>query len=322
MRAPDFWKKRGLLSTCLVPASWPLRILAQLRRAIVTPQTLPIPVFCIGNVTVGGSGKTPVSMGIQKRLLALGVKGHFLTRGYGGSLKGPVKVNVDVHSASEVGDEALLLARQAPCWISANRSAGALAAVESGADAIIMDDGFQNPVLEKTLSLIVVDGAYEFGNGRLMPAGPLREPIVDGLARADGVVIVGPMSENKGIFEICRTGKPIVGARLVVGDTNKIAGRTEIAFAGIGRPSKFFDTLREIGCELAARHEFADHQPYNVRDIEPIIKRASDAGLIVVTTEKDFVRVPESLRSHILPLRVEIEWDDANQIDVLLETVI
>ena len=322
MRAPNFWQKRGLLSTCLVPASWPLRVAAKLRRVTVTPQTLPVPVFCIGNVTVGGSGKTPLSLGIQKRLLAHGVHGHFLTRGYGGSLKGPVKVDIEMHSALEVGDEALLLARQAPCWVSANRSAGALAAVESGAGAIIMDDGFQNPSLQKTLSLIAVDSTYGFGNGRVMPAGPLREPVGEGLARADGVIIVGPRLKNPAMSEIYLTRKPVVGARLVASDATKIAGRPVIAFAGIGRPGKFFETLREIDCEIIAKYEFADHQPYNMQDIGPIIKHASEAGLSVVTTEKDFVRVPESLRTHVLPLRVEIEWDDAGQIDALLKKAI
>ena len=322
MRAPNFWQKHGLLSTCLVPASWPLRVVAQLRRVTVTPQTLPVPVFCIGNVTVGGSGKTPLSLGIQKRLLAHGVHGHFLTRGYGGSLKGPVKVDIEMHSAREVGDEALLLARQAPCWVSANRSAGALAAVESGAGAIIMDDGFQNPSLQKTLSLIAVDGTYGFGNGRVMPAGPLREPVGEGLARADGVIIVGPRLKNPAMSEIYLTRKPVVGARLVASDATKIAGRPVIAFAGIGRPGKFFETLREIDCEIIAKYEFADHQPYTMRDIGPIIKHASEAGLSVVTTEKDFVRVPESLRTHVLPLRVEIKWDDAGQIDALLKKAI
>ena len=151
MRAPDFWKRSGLLSTCLVPASWPPRILAQLRRATVTPQTLPIPVFCIGNVTV--ADRVRPRFNGHPEAASRAWRERAFQRGYGGSLKGSVKVNVDVHSASEVGDEALLLARQAPCWISANRSAGALAAVESGADAIIMDDGFQNPILEKTLRL-------------------------------------------------------------------------------------------------------------------------------------------------------------------------
>jgi len=319
MRAPDFWQKRGLLSTCLVPASWSLRVVAQLRRATVTPKTVPVPVLCIGNLTVGGTGKTPISLSIQKRLLARGVHGHFLTRGYGGSLKGPIKVDLETHSVGEVGDEALLLARQAPCWVSANRPAGALAAVESGAGAIILDDGFQNPSLVKTLSLLVVDGAYGFGNGRVMPAGPLREPLAEGLARADGVIVVGPMIEMP---ELHLTDIPVVGARLVADDVNNIAGRPVIAFAGIGRPGKFFKTLREIGCKVIAEHEFADHQPYETQDIEPIIKQAAEAGLSVVTTEKDFVRVPESLRTYILPLRVEIEWDDAGQIDALLEKVI
>jgi tetraacyldisaccharide 4'-kinase len=322
MRAPNFWQKRGLLSACLLPASWPLRVGAKLRRMTVRPQILPVPVFCIGNVTVGGSGKTPLSLGIQKRLLAHGVHGHFLTRGYGGSLKGPVKVDIEMHSALEVGDEALLLARQAPCWVSANRSAGALAAVESGAGAIIMDDGFQNPSLQKTLSLIAVDSTYGFGNGRVMPAGPLREPLGEGLARADGVIIVGPRLKNPAMSEIYRIGKPVVGARLVASDVSKIAGRPVIAFAGIGRPGKFFETLREIDCEIIAKHEFADHQPYDMQDIGPIIKQASEAGLSVVTTEKDLVRVPESLRAQVLPLRVEIEWDDAGQIDALLKKAI
>jgi tetraacyldisaccharide 4'-kinase len=313
MRAPEFWRRRGGLSACLVPVSWLVTAAGRLRRIAVTPAPAPVPVICIGNITVGGAGKTPVAIAVEARLRARSRSAHFLTRGYGGHLRGPVRVEPKIHAARDVGDEPLILARHAPCWVSADRPLGAKAAATNGAEVIIMDDGFQNPSLEKSLSLVVIDGAYGFGNGRVIPAGPLREPMAGGLDRADGVIVVGPMAET------VATERPIMRAHLQAIDNNAVAGRPVVAFAGIGRPEKFFETLGAMGCDVIARYSFSDHHPYAARDLEPILERAASLGVTVVTTEKDAVRVPSRFRSEIVTLKVEIVWDDVRQIDALLE---
>lgn len=316
MRAPDFWRCRGLLSACLRPASWLVTQIARRRQMTVLPASASVPVICVGNLTAGGAGKTPVALAIEARLRAKGVAAHFLTRGYGGRLKGPVQVNADRHSVTDVGDEPLLLARRAPCFVSTERPAGARAAVAAGAQAIVMDDGFQNPSLEKTLSLIVVDGGYGFGNGRVMPAGPLREPIGDGLARADAVVVVGPPD-----FEV-DTDKPLLRARLQPVQGEDVSGRRVIAFAGIGRPEKFFETLRSLGAEVVAEHAFPDHHRYRIRDFDIILEEAARSGDMVVTTEKDAVRLPPSVAPSIAPLAVELVWEDERAIDALIDRAI
>ncbi|HAA93321.1 MAG: tetraacyldisaccharide 4'-kinase [Rhodospirillaceae bacterium] len=316
MRAPDFWKRRGMVSACLQPASWIVTQCARRRQKSARPVPAPVPVICVGNLTVGGAGKTPVALAVEARLKAKEISASFLSRGYGGRLKGPVQVKHDQHSVADVGDEPLLLARQAPCIVSADRPAGANAAVAAGAQAIVMDDGFQNHSLEKSLSLIVVDGGYGFGNGRVMPAGPLREPVEEGLARADAVVVIGPPD-----FEI-RTDKPVFRARLQPLRGEDFSGRPVIAFAGIGRPDKFFDTLRSLGADVVAEHAFPDHHRYRARDFEAILKQAAQSGDMVVTTEKDAVRLPPSLAEAVVTLPVELVWEDSNAIDALLDRVI
>src|SRR5581483_3306434 len=248
MRAPEFWSKApGLASALLEPFGMAWQAGARLRRAAARPYRPPVPVVCVGNLVAGGSGKTPVVLalaGIAARL-RLGVQ--IVTRGYGGSLAGPVRVDPAAHVADQVGDEARLLAAAAPCWVARDRAAGVRSAADAGADAILLDDGFQNPFVEKHVSLLVLDAEYGFGNGRVVPAGPLREPVQTGLKRADAVVVLGEGS----IPEIVVTSRlPIFRARLrpvrLLG-----AGQRLVAFAGIGRPEKFFASLRAAGAELA-----------------------------------------------------------------------
>lgn len=316
MRAPDFWRRRGLLSACLLPAGWVVAQCVRHRQKSAHPVPAPAPVICIGNLTVGGAGKTPVALAVEQRLRAKGVAAHFLSRGYRGRFKGPVQVLPDQHLADEVGDEPLLLACHAPCFVAADRPAGARAAAAAGAQAIVMDDGFQNPSLEKSLSLLVVDGGYGFGNGRVMPAGPLREPVEDGSARADAFVIIGPQN-----LEI-DTDKPVLRAHLQPVRGGDFACRRIIAFAGIGRPEKFFATLRALGAEVVAEHAFPDHHRYRARDLDAILDQAERSGDMVVTTEKDAVRLPPSLAGTVVTLAVELVWEDESAIDALLDRVI
>ena len=212
MRAPGFWQKDGLLPRLLAPASLCFAAGGWLRRRLASPQHVEAQVICVGNLVAGGAGKTPVAVAIGERLLARGATVHFLSRGYGGRERGPLRVEPDRHGAADVGDEPLLLARTAPTWIARDRAAGAAAAVTAGAGVIVMDDGFQNHTLRKDLSLLVVDGGYGFGNKRVMPAGPLREPLASGLGRADAVVLIG--TDQCGVEAMLPPSLPLLRAVL------------------------------------------------------------------------------------------------------------
>jgi tetraacyldisaccharide 4'-kinase len=292
MRAPAFWSSNAsAFSVLLMPLGAVYAAAGKLRRMTVVPQPAPVPVICVGNLVAGGAGKTPVAVGIARHMIAHGVEVHFLSRGYGGTLKGPVRVVPGIHEASEVGDEPLLLARTAPCWIAADRVAGARAAAAEGAQVIVMDDGHQNPSLAKAASIVVVDGATGFGNGRVIPAGPLREPIAEGLSRADAVVIMGV--DRAGVAAVVPKGVPVLRGTLAPTEESRaLAGESVLAFAGIGRPEKFFDTVRSLGCNLVETRPFPDHHPYSYREAKELVDAAWALGALPVTTAKDAVRLP------------------------------
>ena len=321
MRAPDFWRRDGVVARALSPASCIWRAVARRRRRVAKPVRTGVPVICIGNAVAGGAGKTPVALSIAARLIRHGKEPHFLSRGYGGTERGPLQVDPDRHAAAEVGDEPLLLGRLAPAWIARDRVAGAKAAAAQGAGLVIMDDGFQNHDLQKDLSILVFDGGYGIGNGRLMPAGPLREPLEDALARADAVIVIG--DDRSGIRDAVAGRRPLLWARHVpVADTDGISGKRVVAFAGIGRPGKFFETLAGMGCHVIATRDFPDHHAYSPDEIMSLIDTAAAANALLVTTEKDAVRLPPAARDMVKVLRVVLEWQDDDALDKLLEPVI
>ena len=314
MRAPDFWHRDGLLARLLSPASTIWRRRAAARIAKTTPVKVAAPVICIGNAVAGGAGKTPVAIAVCESLIRQGGAPHFLSRGYGGSLSGPVRVDPAQHDARDVGDELLLLARHAPTWVAHDRVAGAKAAFAAGAGTIVMDDGFQNPSLFKDISILVVDGGYGFGNGRVMPSGPLREALDDAVDRANAIAIVG--ADICGIEALLGARKLVIAARFVpIVEDDDLSGKPVVAFAGIGRPEKFFETLVGMGCELIATRAFADHHPYTIDEIMQLIGTAATAGAVPVTTEKDAVRLPGEARDMIRTLRVTLEWRDRDALD-------
>jgi tetraacyldisaccharide 4'-kinase len=315
MRTPRFWSAgRG---DAVAPLLTPLAALysagTQVSRAFVMPVRVDVPVICVGNVVAGGAGKTPTALALAKLMKEWGVTAHFLTRGYGGTARGPLRVDPKRHSARQVGDEPLLLARRAPTWLAHSRPAGARTAIADGADAIIMDDGFQNPSLVKDISLMVVDGGFGFGNGRLLPAGPLREPIARGLARADAIVLIG--ADEAGIAaRLGGGGVPLLRAELTPTlRALKLRERAVVAFAGIGRPAKFFQTLEAIGCNIVRRVAFADHRRFMT-----LVEYAGAEGAIPVTTEKDWVRLPEEAKPMIEPVPVTLEWQDPNAVERII----
>lgn len=321
MRAPDFWHKDNAIARLLGPLGsvygWAVR--RNLERA--EEYRPAIPVICVGNIVAGGAGKTPVGIALARRLIAAGAKPHFLTRGYGGTEVGPRAVDLDRHDCARMGDEALLLAREAPTWVARWRPDGAVAAAEMGAGVIIMDDGFQNGSIAKDLSLVVVDGEYGFGNGRTMPAGPCREPPDQGLARADAMVVIG--EDRRGLAEMARAHDlPLLAARLVPGPEGAaLSGRKVVAFAGIGRPEKFFATCKQCGARLTADHSFPDHHPYSRADVEALLAEAESNEAVLVTTAKDAVRLPADLRARVTILGVTLDWEDPSLLTPLFDRI-
>jgi len=279
-----------------------------------------VPVICVGNLVAGGAGKTPVVLDLAGRFAARGIAVHVVSRGYGGTDPGPLRVDPDRHGFRAVGDEPLLLAEACPTWVAKDRRAGIEAAVAAGAMAVILDDGFQNLSVAKDLSLIVVDGGAGFGNNRVIPAGPLREPVSHGLARADAVVVMG--EDNAEVTSQAGDLPVLPGGLRPSPDSDRLAGHVVVAFAGIGRPAKFFETLRALGSRVELTAEFPDHHPFTEGDIEPLSARADAAGAKLVTTAKDAKRLPHAASQSIEVLTVAVAWEKETALETLLSPIL
>ena len=313
MKAPSFWSTRGLAAQALRPFSLVTRI-ATARRVRRQGVAMGIKTICVGNAGVGGAGKTMVVLDILARL-----PGHpyALTRGYRGQLAGPVLVDRALYDARDVGDEAMLLAARAPTIVARDRAAGARLALAEGASAIVMDDGLQNPSVNKTLSLLVIDGGYGFGNGYLLPAGPLREPVAAAAARCHAAVLIG--EDETGALALLPPSLPVHRAELLPQCTESLSRRPVIAFAGIGRPEKFFRSVLSLGAELVDTHAFPDHHVYSARDITSLLGQTSATGAKLVTTAKDFVKLPPALRTACLVVQARLAWRDEKAWNNLLQ---
>ncbi len=325
MKPPAFWRNP--------PAApgWQARLLAPLaaltarataRRLASAPGwRAPVPVICVGNVHLGGTGKTPAVIALAERLATRGIAVHVVSRGYGGSLAGPVRVDPARHSATETGDEPLLIAAFAPVWVARDRAAGAQAAVAAGAQAILMDDGLQNPSLVKDAAIVTVDAGSGWGNGRVAPAGPLREPVATALARADLLLTIGDAAAQADFAM-----PPGVSLRLprIRAELRPLAtgmdwqGMEVFAFAGIGRPEKFFATLTGLGAHVRGQAALDDHQPLTTALLTRLAAEARRLGAEIVTTEKDAVRLPRDWQGRVLVLPVRLAPQDWAEIDALL----
>ncbi|SCA55855.1 Tetraacyldisaccharide 4'-kinase [Candidatus Terasakiella magnetica] len=323
MKAPSFWNfgKKTLRARLLSPIG-ALYHQATTRRANQQARwKAPVPVLCIGNITMGGAGKTPTALAIAHYLMEAGKSPIFLSRGYGGRLAGPVMV--EDHTAVGVGDEPLLLKQLAPVCVSADRVAGAKMCVEQGADVIIMDDGYQNPHLYKDVSILVVDGGFGHGNEKVFPAGPLREKLTTGLARAQGLILIG---EDK-TGSLARIGNirpdlPLIKAEIQVDPRDDLKGKKLLAFAGIGRPEKFFETLRSLGAELCEEVGFADHHPYSNEEINALKERAKNQGASLITTQKDRMRLPENMKKDIDWIKISLVWQGLDVLKPVLSPLL
>jgi tetraacyldisaccharide 4'-kinase len=319
VRAPSFWwQEPGAAAALLAPvaAVYGAVAAARLRQA---GERAGVPVLCVGNPTVGGSGKTPTALALARVLIDAGERPFLLSRGYAGRLAGPVRVDPQHHRADDVGDEPLLLAHCAPTVVARDRVAGARVAHAAGATVLVLDDGFQNPSLAKDLSILVIDARREAGNGHVFPAGPLRAPLQAQLDRAQAILLIGDRPLASVAREAGARGLTLFHGRLVP-DAPSVAaltGSRVLAFAGIGDPEKFFATLSEAGVDVAIRRGFPDHHRFTAADAETLLAEADRAGLSLVTTEKDFVRLghkralaPLAARTRVLPVALAIEDED------------
>jgi len=323
MRPPKFWtaEPNHPLARLLAPAgaAYGARVARRMERA---GERAGCPVLCLGNFTLGGAGKTPAALAVAALLAELGRNPAFLSRGYGGRIGGPVRVDPGQHVAAEVGDEPLLLARQAPTIVARHRPAGAALCRSLGADAVVMDDGLQNPSLAKDFSLAVIDGVVGLGNGRSFPAGPLRAPLARQWPLIGGLIVIGAGAPGDRIAEAADSrGLPVYRGRLVR-ESDEFAGRRCLAFAGIGRPEKFFATLAESGAEVAGQRAFPDHHPYRDRDLAALTEAARRLGADLVTTEKDAVRLPPRFAARVGVLRVRLALDDPEALRRRLRSVL
>jgi tetraacyldisaccharide 4'-kinase len=308
MKAPVFWyKPMGEIARVLAPLGQVYRAAGILRRRFASPYQAKVPVICVGNIVAGGSGKTPTALALAQLLREKGHKPVFVTRGYGGKLHGPLRVDIQKHTAREVGDEALLLARVAPVWIGRNRAAAVREAEKFGT-YVILDDGLQNPSVKQDISFLVVDGATGFGNGKLIPAGPLRETLMDALARITAVVLIGERDEQNIALQV---GKPVLRARLVPNFPEEFPRQEKfLAFAGIGHPEKFFRLCHQSGLTLTNTKAFADHHVFTASEQSSLQKQAYREGARLLTTEKDWMRLPPEFRFEVLFLPINLAFDE------------
>jgi tetraacyldisaccharide 4'-kinase len=316
LQPPGFWRRDGMLPRLLAPFGAVTATIAAWRMARPGWRA-PVPVICCGNVTLGGAGKTPLALDLGARLMARGLAVHFLSRGYRGTVRGPHRVAAG-NIATQVGDEALLLAAIAPTWVGGDRAASARAAVAAGAQVLVMDDGLQNPGLHKDLSLLVVDGASGFGNGRVLPAGPLREPVAAGAARCQAAVLIGPDATSAAAM----LALPVLRARLVPdGRYVALSGRRVLAFTGIARPDKFFSMLADTGALVAGTRTFPDHHAFIARELRDVLDEAMRCDAVPVTTPKDAVRLSAAYRDRIAVVGVSLSWEEPAALETLLSSV-
>lgn len=325
MRPPAFWdaSPRHPIARALAPvgALYGRFTAARMDRLGTTG---PCPILCVGNLTLGGAGKTPTALALAAMLRDLGAEPGFLTRGYGGSLAGPVLVDAARHDAAQVGDEPLLLARAATTVVSRDRPAGAQLCAKAGATVIVMDDGLQNPSLAKDLSLAVVDAGVGIGNGLPFPAGPLRVPLERQWRHVDALVLVGEGEAGERVAVLAQNRNlPVFRARLLPDLAGSgLTGRRVVAFAGIGRPEKFFATLRDVGADLVAQLGFPDHHAYRDGELAGLIAEAKRLGAGLITTEKDLVRLPAAFAERVEALAVSLAFEDERDLGSSLRRLI
>ena len=323
-KTPKFWNTPDSYYTKLLhPVAKIYELISKIKLNSVTPEKAKIPVVCVGNVVIGGAGKTPTVKLVCNILKSQNFTPHILTSGYGGYLKNVVRVDCNKHSYLQVGDEALLSALVSPTWVGKNRLNSANAATLSGADILVMDDGFQNNSIEKNFKILVVDSHQGFGNEHIFPAGPLRENVESGVKKSDIVLIIGQKNENietkiKGI----RPNIPIFYATMDVSNTSDfIAGEKVIGFCGLGFPQKFKKTLEKMELEVIDFIAFSDHHPYTITEIQKLLKAARNLGAKLVTTRKDYIKIPDVFKNDISVIDINLSFTDESFQGIMLKSI-
>ena len=322
LKAPKFWylKKDNYISKSLYPLSFLFRIGTKLRILINKEKNAKLPIICVGNIVVGGAGKTPVALKIGKILNKAGYKPHFVSKGYAGLEKNNTLIQ-NWHSPKSVGDEPILLSEVAPTWIGINRNKSFELAKDKGADCIIMDDGFQNPTLQKNFSIIVINGEQGFGNKRVIPSGPLRESINRGLSRTNLIITIGDITDS--IIKKIPKHIPIIGANFKIKEDEMILkGKKITAFAGIAYPEKFFSSLKLLKANIVDEISYSDHHIYSENDLLYLAEIANKNKSILVTTKKDMVRIPKAFRSLVNTIDGFIQLDDEKLLLEILTNLI
>lgn len=312
MKTPDFWSKSGVLSAVLQPLGKLYATATAMRLKNHTPYKAKCPVICIGNLTAGGTGKTPVSLAIAEILHQAGKNPYFISRGYGGKLKNIV-VDGLIHTPQQVGDEPLLLSKAAPTVINPDRGEAAKTAMAHGADCLVMDDGFQNPTLHKDISFLVFDGNYGIGNGRVIPAGPLREPFNTGIKRAQAIIVLGDDKQHIA----SKTNLPVFYGKIEE-EQPQINNHDIMAFAGIGHPEKFYASLKKCGFNLKKTFNYPDHHFYTVAELNSLVNYARKNNLDIYTTSKDFIKIPPALQTEFKVLNIKIKWQNEPELQKFL----
>lgn len=310
MKTPRFWERRNYLSAALLPGAALYAAGSAIDRRCTRPQRAALPVIAIGNVTAGGAGKTPTALALAALLQQRGLSPHFISRGYGGRNRAARGVMPE-DNWREVGDEALLLAQAAPTWVASHRVDAASLAARHGASLAIADDALQHYALQADLRLLVIDGPYGLGNGRLLPAGPLRETLENAAGRCDAVVMIGDDRQQLA----ARVSLPIIKATLQPAlDAASLREKRWLAFAGIGRPDKFYALLREAGATLVATRDFADHHPYSAAELAQLMAQAAQLDAQLITTAKDAVKIPPDMRAQVSVLPVTLQFEDPGKL--------
>jgi len=312
MKTPTFWNKKSIIAYILSPLGWLYYFATFLRIKFKKSYKSELPVICIGNITAGGTGKTPVSIAVGEILKQHNKNPFFISRGYGGKLSG-VMVDNTAHTPVEVGDEPLLLSKSAPVCINSDRVMAARMAFENGANILVMDDGYQNPSLHKDLSFLVFNGKYGIGNGFVIPAGPLRETFDSGIKRANALIIIG--KDETGLA--AKTKLPVFFAD-VIEEMPIIKNKNVFAFAGIGYPEKLYQSLKNVGLNVIKTKDFPDHHFYSRAELEDIIKTAQNEKLSVFTTSKDYVKIPADMQKHFNVLNIKISWHNEQDFKTFL----
>ena len=323
MITPNFWHiKESLLSKSLVPISQIWKICAYLKNKSSNTTTMQIPVIKVGNVVAGGAGKTPTAISIAKRLINLKMNVHLISKGYKGSIRITTKVNNLLHKFNDVGDEALLLSKIAPTWIGKDRISSIKAAQNEGAEIVILDDGLQDYSIKGDLNILVFNGSQGIGNGRIIPAGLLREPLSWALKNTHLAIIVE--KDKKGIKEILPSSLPVLEAKILIDASvqKKLQNKSVLAFCGIGYPQKFYDFLKQMGCHISSWKPFPDHYIYSEKNIENLINESTNLNSLLVTTQKDYIKIAKKYQNKIFSFSIDMEFSDYATLDSMLYSII